>query len=395
MTLLLIILLLVVISSLDIITSIHIPYSCHPYNNKDINKCNNNNIDIIASSSPTTASLLKKTKTKTKTKTTKSNFIVSAISGCLSCSLSHSLFVPLDVIKTKIQLDSSLKGKNTFEVFVKILSLEGPRALLQGFVATAMGYGLQGTCKFGFYEYFKEKAFKAYNKYNIEINSTNKLLALLVSSSLAEVVASWALCPLEATRIYMICNPDVAKKGLFSCMKLITKQDGIGGLFKGIWMILLKQVPYTCCKLAGYDIIHHNLLKFKERIVLNQYDDSDDIKVQDDFIIQISSGAMAGVLAAIISQPADVLLSRVCGRNPNSAECLIINGPLGLIDVMKDIGLKGLYAGLQPRAVMVGLMTSVQFLIYERMKVLVTQKKNNIESYFYFDEVKNNQAIAK
>ena len=23
-------------------------------------------------------------------------------------------------------------------------------------------------------------------------------------------------------------------------------------------MILLKQVPYTCCKLAGYDIIHHN-----------------------------------------------------------------------------------------------------------------------------------------
>lgn len=376
MTFLLFMLTLLLISTLDIINSIHIPYSCHLYHNNNNNKCNN--IDIIASST-TSSSLLNntkikiKTRTKTKTKTAsmKSNFIVSAISGCLSCSISHSLFVPLDVIKTKIQLDTSLKGKSTFEALMKIMNTEGPRALFQGFVATAMGYGLQGTCKFGFYELFKEKIFKAYNKYNVENSSTNKLLALLASSTVAEVVASCALCPLEATRIYMICNPEIAKSGLFHCMKLIAKQSGLNGLYKGIWMILLKQVPYTCCKLAGYDIIHHNLLKIKERILLNQYDDSEDIKVQDDFIIQISSGAMAGVLASVISQPADVLLSRVCGRNLNSAECLIINGPLGLIDVMRDIGLKGLYAGLQPRALMVGLMTSVQFLIYERMKVLV------------------------
>jgi solute carrier family 25 phosphate transporter 3 len=173
-------------------------------------------------------------------------------------------------------------------------------------------------------------------------------------------------------------------------MKHIVQQNGIGGLFKGIWMILLKQIPYTCCKLAGYDIIHQNILKIKERLLLKENgDNNNDVKVSDDYVTHLTSGAMAGVLAAIISHPADVLLSRVCGRNPNGAECLIIDGPIGLIEVMKDIGIKGLYTGLQPRAVMVGLMTSVQFLIYERMKVLVTHGQKKVDSYFYFDKSQN------
>ena len=382
-TMILLLLLLLILISNNI--SIHIPYHY---------KCNN--IDIIASSSSLSSSSsllsLKKNNNNNNNnnKRKSNNFIISAISGCLSCSLSHSLFVPLDVIKTKIQLDTSLKGKSISNVFNIIIKTEGYKALLQGFLATAMGYGLQGTCKFGFYEYFKEQIFKAYDKYNFEITTSNKLLALLVSSSLAEVVASWALCPLEATRIYMICNPDIAKNGLAYCMKHIVKQKGIGGLFKGIWMILLKQIPYTCCKLAGYDIIHQNILKIKERLLLKENgDNNNDVKVSDDYITHLISGAMAGVLAAIISHPADVLLSRVCGRNPNGAECLIIDGPIGLIEVMKDIGIKGLYTGLQPRAVMVGLMTSVQFLIYERMKVLVTHGQKKVDSYFYFDNSQN------
>jgi len=380
-TMILLLLLLLILISNNI--SIHLPYHY---------KCNN--IDIIASSSSSSLSLsLKKNNNNNNNDNNNrksNNFIISAISGCLSCSLSHTLFVPLDVIKTKIQLDTSLKGKSIINVFNKIIKTEGYKALLQGFTATAMGYGLQGTCKFGFYEFFKEKIFRAYDRYNFEITTSNKLLALLVSSSIAEVVASWALCPLEATRIYMICNPDIAKKGLAYCMKHIVQQNGIGGLFKGIWMILLKQIPYTCCKLAGYDIIHQNILKIKERLLLKENGDNNDNKVSDDYVTHLTSGAMAGVLAAIISQPADVLLSRVCGRNPNGVECLIIDGPTGLIEVMKDIGIKGLYTGLQPRAVMVGLMTSVQFLIYERMKILVTNgQKKLVDSYFYFDNSQN------
>ena len=387
MMILLLLLLLLILISNNI--SIHIPYHY---------KCNN--IDIIASSLSSSSSSLSLKKNNNdnnsnnnnnnNNKRKSNNFIISAISGCFSCSLSHSLFVPLDVIKTKIQLDTSLKGKSIINVFNMIIKTEGYKALLQGFLPTALGYGLQGTCKFGFYEYFKEKIFKAYDKYNYEITTSNKLLALLVSSSLAEVVASWALCPLEATRIYMICNPDIAKNGLAYCMKHIVQQKGIGGLFKGIWMILLKQIPYTCCKLAGYDIIHQNILKIKERLLKGNGDNNNDVKVSDDYITHLTSGAMAGILAAIISHPADVLLSRVCGRNPNSAECLIIDGPIGLIEVMKDIGIKGLYTGLQPRAVMVGLMTSVQFLIYERMKILVTHgQKKLVDSYFYFDNSQN------
>jgi solute carrier family 25 phosphate transporter 3 len=79
--------------------------------------------------------------------------------------------------------------------------------------------------------------------------------------------------------------------------------------------------------------------------------------------ILLGSGIIAGVAAAVLSQPADTLLSQINkGHGPK--------GPvlyrLGIL--ARQTGLKGLFAGLGPRMVMTAGLVSGQFLIYDAIK---------------------------
>ena len=194
---------------------------------------------------------------------------------------------------------------------------------------------------------------------------------MIVSSGLAEVFASCALCPMEVTRIYIVSNPTLMKGGMIRAMNAIIQKEGVAGLFKGLQMIMLRQVPYTCAKLVGYDFI-------SDAIRRKIFSDSEDSHIKNsnwiiDATIPLLSGVSAGLIAATISQPADVLLSKICGVNSKALQCLIDTGPKGLISVMQELGWKGCYSGFKPRAVMVGTMTALQFLVYEQTKKTVKQ----------------------
>lgn len=242
--------------------------------------------------------------------------------------------------------------------------------LLQGLTATFSGYAMQGFCKFGFYDLIKSSAYDIIQdrdtilKYRFPI--------LLISSGLAEIIASWALCPMEVTRIFMVMNPHF-KSGVLSAMKFILEKDGISGLFKGLPIIMLRQVPYTCAKLAGYEMISDALTNFfDDSKRVGQDVEKHEYKVAKcrNILIQLSSGILAGVLAATISHPADVLMTKICGGT-NLAGCLIVTGPMGLIEAFRDLGLRNCYAGLQSRAIMIGSLTAMQFMIYEQTKSMI------------------------
>lgn len=308
------------------------------------------------------------------------NPLHSAIAGAISCSFTHSLVVPLDVIKTKIQTDSSLSKLSLGQAFKAVLSRGGgnKNVLLQGLAATSTGYFVQGFFKFGGYEYFKAQIGNRF------VNAP-KIPILIASSCLAEVIASVYMCPLEATRIFMILNTDVAKKGMLHSMKTIMNKEGPRGFFKGLNFILLRQIPYTCVKLAGYDCILETLRRgvrgLRSKIDNADWKDSMSpglrgkvdqklANLDDSAALQIVTGVIAGVAAAAASHPADVLLSRVCGgvTNAFAKNCILIQNVGDAFQLVKDIGFKNLYAGLEPRAIMLGSMTALQFFVYENAR---------------------------
>ena len=81
-------------------------------------------------------------------------------------------------------------------------------------------------------------------------------------------------------------------------------------------------------------------------------------------VVNLGSGLLAGFAAALVSQPADTMLSKI-----NKTSSLPGEGTISrLLKIAKELGLRGSYSGIGPRLVMVGGMGAGQFAIYGSIK---------------------------
>jgi solute carrier family 25 phosphate transporter 3 len=90
-----------------------------------------------------------------------------------------------------------------------------------------------------------------------------------------------------------------------------------------------------------------------------------------DVYVQLFSGVLAGLLAATLSHPADVMLSRVCGGSSVLTSCVIVQSPSDVVMLMRELGWSGCLKGLRTRALMTALITAVQFTLYESAKQVI------------------------
>lgn len=235
---------------------------------------------------------------------------------------------------------------------------EGAGALLTGVGPTFAGYFLQGAFKFGGYEFFKQQSI---NFLGYETAKNNRTAVYLASSALAEFFADIALCPLEATRIRLVSEPTFAN-GLVGGFSKILKQEGVGAFYSGFGPILFKQVPYTMAKFVVYEKVAEAIYR---RVDKNTA--SDGTKT----VINLGSGLIAGFAAAIVSQPADTMLSKI-----NKTKGLPGEGTTSrLIKIGKELGFRGSYAGIGARLFMVGTLTAGQFAIYGDIKRMLGESE--------------------
>jgi len=278
-----------------------------------------------------------------------------ALAGAQCCAITHTVLVPIDVVKTRLQVQSAGPAKQyngMMDAFVKISRSEGPSALLLGLGPTAVGYSVQGACKFGFYEFFKNVSASALGKDKSQLNTANHMLA----AGMAEVVASVALCPFEAVRIKMVGQPSFARN-MFDGLKKVAASDGVLGFYKGIGPILMKQVPYTVTQLV---VFHHVVDNYTYGHLLPQMGvQKDKLSLASKLSISLTGGVIAGVAGAVVSHPADTILSRV---NMKGA------GSLGT--VIRNLGFRGMWLGIGPRCLMVGTLSAGMFLIYDSVKAM-------------------------
>ncbi|PGH28242.1 hypothetical protein AJ80_00133 [Polytolypa hystricis UAMH7299] len=274
-----------------------------------------------------------------------------AFAGAVCCSFTHGILTPVDVVKTKIQLDPATYNRGMIGGFKQVVRNEGAAALMTGFGPTAAGYFLQGALKFGGYEFFKKQWI---DTLGYETAAKNRTAIYLASSATAEFFASIALCPLEATRIRLVSQPGFAN-GLIGGFGKILKSEGVGAFYSGFGPILFKQVPYTMAKFVVFEKVSEAFYRSFNRDTL-----SDGGKTA----INLGSGLVAGLAAAVISQPADTMLSKINKTKGAPGEGTTAR----LIKIGRDLGLKGSFSGLGARLVLVGAITAGQFAIYGDIK---------------------------
>jgi len=143
------------------------------------------------------------------------------------------------------------------------------------------------------------------------------------------------------------------------------KTDGVLGFYAGLGPILFKQVPYTMAKFAVQGKTAELMYNFTGKTP-NTSTKSQNLS------ISLLSGVVAGVCAAIISHPADTLLSKInkkgAGGDGSTAS--------RLINIAKEMGfVKLCLTGLFARCVMIGLLTAGQFGIFDTVMGLLGAKK--------------------
>jgi len=275
--------------------------------------------------------------------------------GLLACGLTHTAVTPLDLVKCRRQVDSKMYTGN-FQAWSKIGRAEGLRGIYTGWGPTFFGYSAQGAFKYGGYEYFK----KLYADIaGPETTAKYKTGLYLAASASAEFIADIALCPFEAVKVRMQTTIPPFANGTFDGISKITAQEGFGGLYKGLYPLWGRQIPYTMMKFASFETIVEMIY---DRLPGNKSDYGKGAQTA----VSFTGGYAAGILCAIVSHPADVMVSKLnANRQPGEA----FGAAMGRI--YKDIGFAGLWNGLPVRIVMIGTLTGLQWMIYDYFKIFM------------------------
>jgi solute carrier family 25 phosphate transporter 3 len=286
----------------------------------------------------------------------------AALAGGICCGLTHGALTPVDVVKTRIQLDPVKYNQGFIGGFRQVIAGEGAGALLTGLGPTAQGYFIQGWFKFGGVEIFKTKFAMGMGEQKAWENRTAITLA---ASGIAECIADVFLCPFEACRIRLVSNPDYAP-GMVSCgTKMASEMGVVPAFYSGFVPILFKQVPYTMAKFVVQQ-------QAAESIYAGIGQSPATMSSSGNVGVSLGSGVIAGVVAAIISHPADTLLSKINKKGAGG------DGPMmtRLMNIASEAGVKGLcMTGLGARCIMIGTLTAGQFGIFDIVLNAVGAKK--------------------
>jgi len=278
-------------------------------------------------------------------------YVKGALAGGICCSITHAALCPVDVVKTRIQLDPVTYNKGMIGGFRQVIAAEGVGALATGLGATAAGYFVQGWFKFGGVEFFKINISASLGEREAWKQRNNIYLAAAAG---AEFIADLFLCPLEAIRIRSVSD-STFPKGLGPGAARMLQTDGILGFYAGLGPILFKQIPYTMAKFAVQGWAAEKIF---DSMGLTPKTASSGTALS----VSLASGVIAGVAAAIISHPADTLLSKVNKAGAGGTGSVSTR----LVNIAKEMGIAKLcLVGLLPRCVMIGTLTAGQFGIFD------------------------------
>lgn len=240
-----------------------------------------------------------------------------------------------------------------------IVAKEGASTLLTGFGPTAVGYLIQGGGKFAGYEFFKKQFIQLAG--STDKATEHRTAIYLTASATAEFFADIALSPLEATRIRLVSQRGYAS-GLATGFMRMAKEEGFRGFYSGFVPLLAKQVPYAVGQFSVHEAANEVIYRAmgpEKKAKLTQLQTTG---------VELTSGVVAGVAAAVLSHPADTLLSAINKGAGDPKQSTTAR----MFSMAREFGPKRLMlTGLGPRIVMTCGLVAGQFCLYDFVKSLV------------------------
>lgn len=282
-------------------------------------------------------------------------YTLFGISGATGCALTHSVVIPLDVVKTRAQTNPD-QYKGVVDAAVSIASTEGVGGLLLGAQATLAGYFWYGLSVYPCYTLFKRSL--AQTVLSPEVAMAHSTEIALVAGALASVVASFGLTPLEAARIRAVAEPETYRElGVIGTLRRIANEDpqqGWRATYAGLPSLLTRQVIFGSVKFLAFE-------RACEAIFTAMPSLRD--ATWTALGVSLLAGAFSGALSSVVSQPADSVLTYVARNSSGRRSSLgVIEGSMVMIE--KE-GVSALFRGLGSRSIWASSIIAGQFLLYD------------------------------
>ncbi|KAL4616534.1 hypothetical protein ACB092_07G205700 [Castanea dentata] len=273
-------------------------------------------------------------------------YALCTFGGMLSAGTTHLAITPLDVLKVNMQVNP-IKYNGISSGLSTLWREQGPSSLWRGWSGKFFGYGIQGGCKFGLYEYFK----KFYS--DVFIDDGNKSFIFFLSSASAQVFADVALSPFEAVKIRVQTQPSFAK-GLVDGFPKLYATEGLAGFYKGLFPLWGRNIPFSMIMFSTFEhtveLIYHNIIQRRK----------EDCSRAQQLSVTCLAGYTAGAVGTVISNPADNIVASLYNKQAEN-----------VLQAVKKIGLVNLFTRSLPvRFLLVGPVVTSQWFFYDTIKVL-------------------------
>ncbi|KAK7250618.1 hypothetical protein RIF29_33160 [Crotalaria pallida] len=300
--------------------------------------------------------------------------IASIVAGCST----H----PLDLMKVRMQLQGETQAQNLRPALafnpgsvhaprppppprvglittgVKLVQQEGVAALFSGVSATVLRQTLYSTTRMGLYDMLKKKWSDPNNGGSMPL--TRKIAAGLIAGGIGAAVGN----PADLAMVRMQADgrlPPAQRrnyKSVVDAIRTMAKDEGITSLWRGSSLTVNRAMLVTASQLASYD-------QFKEMILEKGV-------MEDGLGTHVTASFAAGLVAAVATNPVDVIKTRVMNMKVVPGAAPPYTGALDcVLKTVRAEGPMALYKGFIPTISRQGPFTVVLFVTLEQVRKLL------------------------
>jgi mRNA-degrading endonuclease HigB of HigAB toxin-antitoxin module len=364
--------------------------------------------------------------TKSAQALTGSEYTRLALSGGICTVIVRTALNPLELVKTKIQLktdkellDTAMASKKdktsqtaktntiendeekdeaigTLDALRTMIDVRGIKSLFQSADATFLASIVFGSVGFGATELFR----RSFTMIVFETTGPSvpiETFTILYAAALACILTSFLASPFEILRVrsmgyvapqkvgYVLSDfleekreqrgQTMPKDQMRSFKPTDISKDDIEPLFSGFLPILSRELPFAVVKFFVFDLLSSSMCTFIN--AQPQVIDPVEVGVGSvGLIVSAFSGAIAGLAGAIVSHPADLILTLTSSQkkaedtNNRSSNDLPDWKPIVKELVNKDGGILNLFTGLGARSTFFFLVIGLQFFLYDYAKTI-------------------------
>ncbi|KAH8310688.1 hypothetical protein KR044_002563, partial [Drosophila immigrans] len=256
---------------------------------------------------------------------------------------------PLDLIKVAMQTHQG--NLSVMRLIPQIIKEQGVQALYKGISASILRQMTSSTASFGVYEVGKQHINTDTFIGKVRLAFRSGLIGGVVGTPAGMITVRMqndAKLPLEKRRNY--------KNGIDALIK-VYRHEGFRNLFSGVTTATARGVVKTIGQIAFYDQIKKFLLTRPH--------------FEDNLVTHFTASLMAGAIATTLTQPMDVLKTRMMNAKPGE-----YNGLWDVIRHTAKLGPLGFFKGYVPAFVRLGPQTILTFVFLEQLRLKFGYEKH-------------------